>query len=96
MLALGLTLLIACSSESTVSGVLVDVESSSLTRVDSFVLRADDGREIRFRVAPEAERSAHAPSPGHLRQHMTHGDRLTVVYRETSDGPLALSVNDNS
>jgi hypothetical protein len=46
-------------------------------------------------VSGEAARSGHPPSAGHLRQHMTQGDRVTVRYRETADGPLALEVVDS-
>ena len=52
--------------------------------------------EDRFVVSAEADRSGHPPSPGHLRQHMTYGDRVTVRYRDGKDGPLALEVIDAS
>jgi NADPH:quinone reductase-like Zn-dependent oxidoreductase len=76
--------------------VLIAVEASSITRTDSFTLRGDDGAERRFAVSAEADRAGHAPSPSHLRQHMTYGDRVTVRYRDGDGGPLALEVLDAS
>ena len=60
------------------------------------VRRERDGAERRFVVSAEADRSGHPPSPGHLRQHMTYGDRVTVRYREGKEGPLAVEVLDAS
>ena len=89
-------MLVACQSERRVTGVLVGVEATSITRTDAFTLRSDDGAERRFVVSAEADRAGHAQSPGHLRQHMTYGDRMIVHYRETKDGLLAVQIDDAS
>jgi NADPH:quinone reductase-like Zn-dependent oxidoreductase len=89
-------LIAGCQGEQAVSGVLIDVQASSITRTDALTLRGDDGVERRFVVSAEADRTGHAPSPGHLRQHMTYGDRVTVRYRDTKEGLLATEVLDAS
>ena len=75
-------LLAACGGEQKVSGVLTKVESTEISRVDAVTLRTDDGVERRFEVAPTAAQMDHPPSPGHLRQHMAFGDRVTITYRD--------------
>ena len=87
-------MLVACQPDRRVTGVLVGVEATSITRTDAFTLRSDDGAERRFVVSAEADRGGHPPSPSHLRQHMTYGDRVTVRYRDEKDGPLAIEVVD--
>jgi NADPH:quinone reductase-like Zn-dependent oxidoreductase len=96
LLVASLAALVACGGEGRVSGVLIGVEATTINRTDAFTLRADDGVERRFIVSAEAERAGHTPSPGHLRQHMTYGDRVTVRYREGKDGPFAIEVVDGS
>jgi hypothetical protein len=71
------------------------VEATGLTEVQAVTLRGDNGSERRYVVGAEASRTGHPPSAGHLRQHMTHGDRVTVRYRETNDGPLAVEIVDS-
>jgi hypothetical protein len=57
-------------------------------------LRSDDGQERRFPISGEAARGGHPASSGHLRQHMTQGDRVTIRYRESDEGPLAIEIVD--
>jgi hypothetical protein len=79
----------------TVQGVLVDVQSPSIQRVDTFVVRTDDGRELEFSAASNFnEGAAHAMSPGHMRQHMALADPVTVVYRQENGQLIALSATD--
>ena len=75
--------------------MLTNVESTGITDVQAVTLRAEDGAERRYVVSGEAARTGHPPSAGHLRQHMTHGDRVTVRYREGPDGPLAIELVDS-
>jgi hypothetical protein len=65
-----------------------------LTHVQAITLKADDGTERQFVVAPEAATGGHPVSPSHLRQHMTYGDRVVVQYRDEARGPLAIRVED--
>lgn len=95
MLVLALAIAACQPAEERTTGVLLGVESASIQRVDAFTLRDDQGKETRFVVSAEADRTAHAPSPGHLRQHMAFGERVTVRYRPDKDAPLALEVIDS-
>ena len=36
------------------TGVIIDVQSTSISAVDSFTLRDNDGATLTFRVAPDA------------------------------------------
>jgi hypothetical protein len=88
-------LLAACQTTKSVSGVLTGVESTGISEVQAVTLRAEDGTERRYVVSGEAARSGHPPSAGHLRQHMTHGDRVTVTYRDSTAGPIAVEIVDS-
>jgi hypothetical protein len=81
------------SPAQTVRGVLLDVQSSSISRVSTLRLRADDGRELDFTGSDELARDLDG-SPGHLRQHMARVDSVTVFYRETPKGLVADRVQD--
>ena len=79
----------------TVRGVLLDVASSSLQKVDTFTLRADDGRELNFTTASDFNKdAAHAMTPGHMRQHMALADPVQVTYRQENGQLVALSAVD--
>jgi hypothetical protein len=77
-----------------VRGVLLEVRSSSIERVDALRLRADDGRELEFTGSADLARDLEG-SPGHLRQHMAQVDPVTITYRETADGLVADKVQDS-
>lgn len=75
--------------------MLLEVSSSGLQKVDSFTLRADDGRELTFVPAPNFNADAtHAMTPGHMRQHMALADPVLVTYREENGELVALSAVD--
>ena len=79
----------------TAHGVLLSVDSPSLQRVDRFTLRTDDGQELDFVAAPDFNQgSAHAMSPGHMRQHMALAETMTVTYREDGGRLVALNATD--
>jgi hypothetical protein len=96
-------LVVGCSSPAataptqTVRGVLLDVSSTNLQQVDTFTVRADDGRELSFIVAPNFNADvSHAMTPGHMRQHMALADPVLVTYREQDGKLVALSATDAS
>ena len=81
----------ACGSDSqgVVQGVVVDVQSTSLTTLKSLTIRDDSGKEWTF--------SARGPlgfTPSHLREHQTFAHPVTVRYRQTNDGLVAINVSD--
>ena len=88
-----------CSSPAaptkTAHGVLLSVDSPSLQQVNRFTLRTDDGVELNFTAAPDFNQgSAHAMSPGHMRQHMALAEPMTVTYREENGRLVALNAVD--
>jgi len=91
-------LLIACTPAAqpkTIRGVLIDVQSPSIQRVERFVVRTDDGRELDFVAASDFNAGeSHAMSPGHMRQHMALADPVTVTYREEGGQLVALGLTD--
>jgi hypothetical protein len=81
----------------TVRGVLLDVVSPGIQKVDSFTLRTDEGQELHFSTAPDFNQGvAHLMTPGHMRQHMALGDPVEVTYREQNGSLVALSATDVS
>jgi hypothetical protein len=100
-MALGASLLAACAAPQppaqthVVRGVLLDVEAPSIQKVDSFTLRADDGRELHFTTAPNFNQGvSHLMTPGHMRQHMALADPVEVTYRDDNGTLVALSAVD--
>jgi hypothetical protein len=77
--------------------VLLDVESPSIQKVDSFTLRSGDGQELHFVTASTFNRGvSHLMTPGHMRQHMALAEAVEVTYREESGNLVALSAVDVS
>jgi hypothetical protein len=84
---------VACASGApqTVRGVVVAVEARSVARAEAFTLRADDGRELTFRVAPEV-----AWTPGHLREHAVLGEPIVVTFTREGEALVAVHLADAS
>jgi len=79
----------------TAHGVLLEVESPSIQRVERFTLRTDDGQELRFSAASDFNSgTSHAMTPGHMRQHMALADPVTITYREEGGNLVALNATD--
>jgi hypothetical protein len=77
--------------------VLLDVESPSIQKVDSFTIRTDDGQELHFVTAPDFNQgSTHVMTPGHMRQHMALADPVEVTYRSDKGTLVALTAADVS
>ncbi|HEX2037632.1 MAG TPA: hypothetical protein VHS99_25930 [Chloroflexota bacterium] len=93
---LGLALLVwlaitamARAGEGSVRGFVTSVEARDIGHAETLTLRAEDGQEWRFRVDAAVDMT-----PGHLREHMTFGQPVTVFYRPDGDGLLAVRVTD--
>ena len=92
-MVLAASLAASCSDgeeTSEVSGVVVEVESSGLTEVESFMLRSED-RTYEFLVTDETDL---AFPPAHLNEHRVSGEPVAVVFEQKDDGLYALSVDD--
>jgi hypothetical protein len=87
----------ASAPTQTARGVLLDVESPSIQKVDSFTLRTDDGQELHFVTAPNFNEGVpHVMTPGHMRQHMALADPVEVKYRAENGTLVALTATDVS
>ncbi len=79
------------NKERSVTGVIIDVQATSLTAVESLTVRDDDGRTLVFRIAPDAiDDPIEGLFPSHLRTHGLAGDPVTVIYREEGGELLIL------
>lgn len=83
---------VACGDgEQSATGVITHVDAASITQVDSFTLRTNEGETLTFSIAAEA-----APDPqegfiaSHLRSHAAVADQVEVFYREEGGELLAL------
>jgi len=90
LLLAGTVLLGGCQSGASaeshrVHGRVIDVQARSIAQAASVTVRADDGRELTFRVDPSVE-----VTPGH----MALGEPVVVHYRVVADGLLAIAIDD--
>ncbi len=93
VLVIALALAACGPAPQTVAGFVVDVKSTSLTQVDSFTLRTQDGQELVFRVGP-LELDGGAFPAGHLREHMALNQAVAVAYREEVGERIAYKLVD--
>ena len=71
--------------------MILDVDGSSLTQVDSFTLLDDDGEVLTFQIAPDASKDvAEGFFPGHMRGHALAAEKVTIYFREEDGVLLAL------
>jgi nucleoid-associated protein YgaU len=73
-------------------GVVVSVESVSLTEVLGFVIRTPDGRTVQFRVG-RLENGTEFP-PGHLGEHQATAAPIRVTYRDEDAEHVAIRLED--
>ena len=79
----------------TVRGLLVGLHPGSLSGAGQFTLRAEGGRELTFRFAPDFRAAPdHPMSPGHLCVHLLIGDPVSVTYRVEDGVHLAVTITD--
>ena len=74
------------------TGVVVNVDSVSLTAVLGFTVRTSDGRTIEFIVGP-LENPTQFP-PSHLGVHLTDGVPVRVTYRQEGADRVAIRLED--
>jgi hypothetical protein len=76
----------------TETGLVVAVESSSLTDVRGFSVRTNDGRTVAFKIGV-LENGAQFP-PGHLLEHVATGVKVVVTYRQENGERVATRIDD--
>jgi hypothetical protein len=79
-------------ADRTETGVVIGVDSVSLTDVRGFTLRTTDGRTVVFRIG-ELQNAGQFP-PGHLGEHQATATPIVVTYREVSGERLAVRLED--
>ena len=77
------------ADEPRVRGTITEVVARDIGHAASISLRSEDGRQLRFRIDDSIDWT-----PGHLREHMTFGQPITVYYRRAGDTLLAIRVDD--
>ncbi len=74
------------------TGVVIDIDSPALGRVDSFVLLNGDGERLTFDTS-ELEFRAEFPAP-HLAEHRVIGDRIVVTFKTDGDRRIVTQLDD--
>ena len=77
--------------EPRVRGIITAVEARDIGHAAAIMVRTGDGRELRFLVDPSVDAKW---TPGHLRDHMTFAQPVTVYYRRAGDDLAAYRVDD--
>jgi hypothetical protein len=85
-------LVVQAGATRTETGVVVDVDATSLTDVTAFTIRVPDGGEIRFRI-DRLENGAEFP-PGHLQEHVATSQPVVVFYRDEGGERVAYRLED--
>lgn len=94
LLAWTLWAVAACGpTPGTAAGWVVSVDSTSITRVERFVLRTAEGTELVFRVGI-LELDGGAFPAGHLREHMALAQAVAVGYRDEGEERVAFRLAD--
>ena len=74
------------------TGLVVAVQAMSLTSVQGFSIRTQDGRTVDFRVGT-LENGTQFP-PGHLAEHKVSLVPIRVTYVQESGDPVAVRIED--
>jgi hypothetical protein len=83
---------LAQPARQTETGVVIAVDSTSLTDVRGFTIRTPDGRTVAFRLG-QLENGAEFP-PGHLGEHMATAVPVLVTYRDESGERVVVRLED--
>ena len=74
-----------------VRGIITAVEARDIGHAAAIMVRTGDGRETRFLIDARVDAKW---TPGHLRDHMTFAQPVTVYYRRAGDALVAVVVED--
>ncbi|HEU5316895.1 MAG TPA: hypothetical protein VFX49_12375 [Chloroflexota bacterium] len=77
--------------ESRVRGIITAVEARDIGHASAIMVRTGDGKQTRFLVDASVDVEW---TPGHLRDHMTFAQPVTVYYRRAGEGLVAYRVTD--
>jgi hypothetical protein len=77
--------------EPRVRGIITAVEARDIGHAAAIMVRTGDGKETRYLVDASVDAKW---TPGHLRDHMTFAQPVTVYYRRAGDALVAYRVDD--
>jgi hypothetical protein len=80
-----------CAGRTTLTGVVIEVESRTLTDVRSFTLRSE-GEECEILIDPDREYGFALP---HLNEHKVSADPVRVEVEVRGEELVALSIDDS-
>jgi hypothetical protein len=93
LVLLAMTLICACTPAlQQASGVVIDIDSPALGRVDSFQLLTSDGERLTFDTTQMTFR-AEFPA-AHLAEHRVLGSRIVVTYKEDGGDLVVTQLDD--
>jgi hypothetical protein len=98
VLCLAFIALVACGNAepakpSQLTGTVIAVDAASLTKVNSFTLKAGDDRHEIF-IDPKVDYSSSGFVPQHLREHVISGIRVRVEVERREGRLYAQSMED--
>ena len=95
LVALAVGAIAACGSpDGSAAGLVTDIDTLGLGRVQAFTLRTDDGASLRFTVRDGPDLSSGGFPADHLREHMATGSGVAVAYRTDGDALVVLRLTD--
>ncbi|MSQ25366.1 MAG: hypothetical protein EXR49_03690 [Dehalococcoidia bacterium] len=80
------------ASKPSVRGVIVGVQAASLVEWETMTIRTAGGEEKTFRRGAGIDLARWRAA--HLREHMTEGAAITVVYEQAGDVLTAVEIRD--
>jgi hypothetical protein len=89
------SILMACSPASAprepaaASGIILNITQRTFTELDTVEIRTASGETLTFIVEGDTDLT-----PGHAREHMSFVEPITVYYRETERGLVAVRITD--
>jgi hypothetical protein len=95
LVALTVAAIAGCgSADGSAAGLVTDIDTLGLGRVQAFTLRTDDGTSLRFTVRDGPDLSSGGLPADHLREHMATGSGVAVAYRADGDTLVVLRLTD--
>ncbi len=94
---LPVALLAGCgaSADQKAAGLVVDIETLGLGRVQGFTLRTDSGELLDFRIGRGPDLSDGAWPPDHLQEHLATASGVAVQFR-VQDGQRVVTRLDDA
>lgn len=93
---LSVSLLAGCgaSDDQRASGLVVDIETLGLGRVQGFTLRTDAGELLEFTIDRGTQMTDGAWPPEHLQEHRATASGVAVVYRQQEGRRVVVRLDD--